>query len=53
VSLAPGAFFWNNVNAYLIKPWVTGVSKTPMDAGWPGDYVVESIKIDTAAQGMR
>lgn len=54
VSLAPGAFFWNNVNAYLIKPWVTGVSKTPMDAGWPGDYVVDSIKIDTAAQqGMK
>lgn len=50
VGLAPGAFFWNNVNAYLIKPWVTGVSKTPMDAGWPGDYVVDSIKIDTAAQ---
>mgnify|MGYP000032389067 CR=1 FL=1 len=50
VGLAPGAFFWNNVNAYLIKPWVQGVVTTPMDAGWPGDYVVDAITVDTAAQ---
>jgi oligopeptide transport system substrate-binding protein len=45
----PVAFFWNNVNAYLIKPWVTGIVKTPQDSGWAGDTVPLSIDIDTAA----
>ncbi len=33
---APVAFFWNNVNTYMIKPWVVGVEKTPQDSGWAG-----------------
>lgn len=47
---APVAFMWNNVNAYLVKPWVTGIVKTPQDAGWPGDISPWTIDIDTTAQ---
>jgi oligopeptide transport system substrate-binding protein len=47
---APVAFMWNNVNAYLIKPWVQGVTLTPMDAGWAGGLNPLTITIDTAAQ---
>ncbi len=46
----PVAFMWNNVNAYLVKPWVTGIVKTPQDSGWPGDIAPWTIDIDTAAQ---
>ena len=42
---APVAFFWNNVNSYLIKPWVTGVQKTPQDSGWPGDITPITVDI--------
>ena len=45
---APVAFMWNNVNAYLVKPWVKGVTFTPQDAGWPGDVAPLSITIDTS-----
>ena len=38
----------NNVNSYLIKPWVKDVKFTPMDAGWPGDVDPLSITIDTS-----
>jgi oligopeptide transport system substrate-binding protein len=47
---APVAFMWNNVNAYLVKPWVTGIVKTPQDSGWPGDIAPWTIDIDVAAQ---
>jgi oligopeptide transport system substrate-binding protein len=43
----PVAFFWNNVNTYLIKPWVTGVQKTPQDSGFPGIIDPISVDIDT------
>jgi oligopeptide transport system substrate-binding protein len=46
----PVAFMYNNVNAYLVKPWVTGYAKTPMDAGFIGAQDVLSIQIDAAAQ---
>jgi len=46
----PVAFMWNNVNSYLVKPWVTGIVKTPQDSGWPGDIAPWTIDIDTAAQ---
>ncbi|HMN12189.1 MAG TPA: peptide ABC transporter substrate-binding protein, partial [Bellilinea sp.] len=46
---APVAFMWNNVNTYLVKPWVKGVVETPMDSGWIGDNDPLSITIDTAA----
>ncbi len=48
----PVAFMWNNVNAYLVKPWVTGIVKTPQDSGWPGDIAPWTIDIDTAAQSQ-
>ena len=49
---APVAFMWNNVNAYLVKPWVSGIVKTPQDSGWPGDIAPWTIDIDTAAQSQ-
>ena len=30
------AFMWNNVNTYLVQPWVQGVVTTSMDSGWAG-----------------
>jgi oligopeptide transport system substrate-binding protein len=48
VAGAPVAFMWNNVNTYLVKPWVTGYLKTPMDAGFIGAYEPLTIKIDTS-----
>jgi oligopeptide transport system substrate-binding protein len=33
---APVAFFWNNVNVYLVHPRVSGVNVTPQDHGFPG-----------------
>ena len=46
----PVAFMWNNVNSYLVKPWVSGITKTPQDSGWPGDIAPWTVDIDTAAQ---
>lgn len=43
---APVAFMWNNVNSYLVKPWVTGVVKTPQDAGWPGNVTPWTVDIE-------
>ncbi|MDL1896195.1 peptide ABC transporter substrate-binding protein [Anaerolineae bacterium CFX7] len=45
---APVAFMWNNVNSYLVKPWVTGLQLTPQDAGWAGAQVPTSIDIDAS-----
>jgi oligopeptide transport system substrate-binding protein len=45
---APVAFMWNNVNAYLVKPWVKGVVQTPQDSGWVGDNDPTTITIDTS-----
>ncbi len=42
---APVAFFWNNVNTYLVKPYVKGVTTTPMDSGWSGIYAAIDITI--------
>lgn len=36
----------NNVNSYLMKPWIKGAKLTPMDAGWPGDIDPLSITIE-------
>ena len=41
------AFMWNNVNSYLVKPWVKGVETTPQDAGWPGFANPIAVDIDT------
>jgi len=45
---APVAFMWNNVNHYLVKPWVKGIVQTPQDAGWVGDNDPLTISIDTS-----
>lgn len=47
---APVAFMWNNVNARMVKPWVTGIVKTPQDSSWPGAISPWTIDIDTAMQ---
>jgi oligopeptide transport system substrate-binding protein len=46
VAGAPVAFAWNNVNTYLVKPWVMGLSLTPQDSVFPGVQVPLSITID-------
>lgn len=43
---APVAYMWNNVNAYLVKPWVKGVVQTPQDSGWVGDNDPLSITLE-------
>jgi oligopeptide transport system substrate-binding protein len=48
VSGAPVAFMWNNVNSYLVKPWVKGLETTPQDADWPGSINPIVVDIDTS-----
>jgi oligopeptide transport system substrate-binding protein len=48
VDSIPGAFVWNNINSYLVKPWVKGIVTTPQDSGWPGDINPSGITIDTS-----
>ncbi|MCC7164702.1 MAG: peptide ABC transporter substrate-binding protein [Anaerolineae bacterium] len=48
IESAPVAFMWNNVNSYLVKPWVTGLVTTPQDSGWAGIQVPTSIDIDAS-----
>jgi oligopeptide transport system substrate-binding protein len=50
VTGAPVAFAWNNVNTYLVKPWVKGVVQTPQDSGWMGEKAPTTITIDEAAK---
>jgi len=45
----PVAFMWNNINDYLVKPWVKGITTTPQDSDFPGSTgAVTQIDIDTA-----
>lgn len=44
VDDSPVVFMRNNVNSYLVKPWVTGVVTTPQDSIWPG--AIDPIGID-------
>ena len=46
VDDAAVAFFWNNVNSWLIKPWVKGVKQTPQDSDFSGSYSLLTIDID-------
>ena len=41
------AFMWNNVNSYLVKPWVQGISQTAMDSAWPGEWVPTTVKVES------
>jgi oligopeptide transport system substrate-binding protein len=43
---APVAFAWNNVNTYMVKPWVKGIAETPQDHGFPGSNDVTLLDID-------
>lgn len=43
---APVAYMWNNVNAYLVKPWIKGIVQTPQDSGWVGDNDPLSITLE-------
>jgi oligopeptide transport system substrate-binding protein len=43
---APVAFFWNNVNTYMVKPYVKNITVTPMDSGWAGIYDAINITIE-------
>lgn len=45
----PVAYMWNNLNTYLVKPWVKGVVTTPQDSAWPGSLLPTTVDIDTAA----
>lgn len=45
VADLPVAFGWNNVNSYLVKPWVKGIKTTSQDSAWPGETVPLSIDI--------
>lgn len=48
VDDTPVAFMWNNVNTFLVKPWVKGITTTPQDSVWPGSIDPIEIDIDTA-----
>jgi oligopeptide transport system substrate-binding protein len=48
IDSVPGAFMWNDVNNFLVKPWVVGISTTPQDADWPGSIDPLLVDIDTS-----
>lgn len=41
----PVAFFWNNVNVYLVNPRVSGYNTTPQDSSFPGDTDPTTIQV--------
>lgn len=45
----PVAYMWNNLNTYMVKPWVKGIVTTPQDTAWPGSLMPLTLDIDTAA----
>ena len=48
VSGAPVAFMWNNVNSFLVKPWVKGYEPTPQDVDFPGSINAIMMDVDTS-----
>ncbi|NLV74084.1 MAG: peptide ABC transporter substrate-binding protein [Chloroflexi bacterium] len=44
----PAVMFYNRVNSFLVKPWVTGIETTPQDGVFPGQYAANLIDIDTS-----
>ena len=48
IDSVPGTFMWNDVNNFLVKPWVQGISTTPQDADWPGSIDPLLVDIDTS-----
>lgn len=45
----PVAYMWNNLNTYMVKPWVKDFVTTPQDSAWPGVLLPLTLDIDTAA----
>lgn len=45
----PVAYMWNNLNTYMVKPWVKGIVTTPQDTAWPGSLMPLTLDIDTEA----
>lgn len=45
----PVAYMWNNLNTYMVKPWVKGYVTTPQDTAWPGSLLPLGVDIDTEA----
>jgi oligopeptide transport system substrate-binding protein len=43
-----GAFGYNSLNHYLVKPWVSGYLTTPQDNSYPGDQTPWTITVDTS-----
>jgi len=48
VEGCPVAFMWNNVNSFLVKPWVKGLETTPQDSDWPGSINPVAVDMDTS-----
>ncbi len=46
IASVPAVFFYNNVNAYLVKPNVKNLEITPFDTYWPGIYELTRISIE-------
>jgi len=42
----PSAFGYNNLNHYLVQPWVKGLTPTPQDADWSGSVTPWTITVD-------
>lgn len=41
------AYMWNNLNSYMVKPWVKGLVTTPQDSDFAGSNDPLTISIDT------
>jgi len=42
----PSAFGYNNLNNYMVQPWVKGVVTTPQDSDWPGGFAPWAITVE-------
>lgn len=43
---APVAFMYNNLNNFMVKPWVKGVVTTPQDSDYPGSVSPWLLDVD-------
>lgn len=46
VAGADVSFMWNNVNTYMVKPWVKGANQSPQDALFMGDNTPLTITVE-------
>jgi oligopeptide transport system substrate-binding protein len=47
VSNANIAFMWNDVQSFLVKPWVKGAVANPLDIYYPGDTTPLTITVES------